>query len=577
MIKMFKSWNLFIKVCIVIVLNFILIFLFDLKFDLTQDKRHTISFETKEILSNLDDKIFIKIYLEGELNKDMQYLQDEIISLLTSFKIIAGNNFDYEFINPDIVSTDIQGFYNQISSDGVISRTIDKNEGFKVSQQVIFPGAVVYYKDQKKAINFLKYSNKNLINKQDVNTSIENLEYKFISAFYRIIQSSENKKQKIAFLNGNGELSEKELFDLTTSNDDNNLQYHYDLDFFNIKKYKVDTSTIGNGYATVSVINHMVNNYKAIIIAQPKIPYTKLEKLIIDQYLMRGGRIIWFVDGVSADIDSLNKKASFVAYKKHLNLDDMFKHYGINIGSNLIEDLESTTIPIVNSKDRNIQNYFKWPYFLFMKSNNSHPIVNNIGPVHGKFVSSIDTINIKSNKKTVILNSSPKSRINPTPAKISFQIAIKPPPKETFKLNKIPVGVLVEGIFESFFQEDIKEKNKFVTKSSKKSKMIFFSDGDLPKNRVVNNGVTWSPLGYDEFSNNIYSGNKNIIMNSIHYLCDDINIFKLKHKKRLLSSLDKKKINKFQSIIQIINIILPIILVCVFSLLFKIYKNKKYA
>ena len=131
----------------------------------------------------------------------------------------------------------------------------------------------------------------------------------------------------------------------------------------------------------------MVKNYKAIIIAQPKIPYTQLEKLIIDQYLMRGGRIIWFIDGVSADIDSLNQKPSFIAYKNHLNLDDIFYHYGISVESNLIEDLESTTIPIVNSKDRNIQNYFKWPYFLFMKSNNSHAIVNNIGPVHGRFVS----------------------------------------------------------------------------------------------------------------------------------------------------------------------------------------------
>ena len=574
---MFNSRYLFIKVCVVIILNFIFIFLLDIKFDLTTDKRHTISFESKEILNNLDDKIFIKIYLEGELNKDLQYLQDEIISLLTSFKIIAGNNFDYEFINPDIVSTDIQGFYNQINSDGVLSRNIDKNERFKVSQQIIFPGAVIYYKDQKKAINLFKYSNKNYIDKQEVNTSIENLEYKFISGIYRIIQASDNKKQKVAFLNGNGELSEKELFDLTTSNDDYNLQYHYDIDFFNIKKYKVDTSSIDSGYATKSVIDHMVNNYKAIIIAQPKIPYTQLEKLIIDQYLMRGGRIIWFIDGVSADIDSLNQKPSFIAYKNHLNLDDIFYHYGISVGSNLIEDLESTTIPIVNSNDRNIQNYFKWPYFLFMKSNNSHAIVNNIGPVHGRFVSSIDTINIKSNKKTVILNSSQNSRINPTPAKISFQIAIKPPPKETFKLNNIPVGVLVEGTFESFFKENIKKKNIFLTSSVKKSKMIFFSDGDLPKNRVVNNGVTWSPLGYDEFTNNIYSGNKNIIMNSVHYLCDDTNIFKLKHKQRLLTSLDKKKINKFRSIIQLTNIIMPIFLVCIFSFLFKIYKSRKYA
>ena len=177
---MFKNREITIKFCIVILINFILIYIYDFKFDLTNDKRHTISSETTSILRNLDDKIFIKIYLEGDLSKDLQYLQSEVINLLTSFKVIAGDKFDYEFISPDEESDDIQKLYMQIKKAGVLSRNIQSKEGFKVSQSIIFPGAVIYYKDQIKAVNFLEYSNSNFVDNQEINTSIENLEYKFI-------------------------------------------------------------------------------------------------------------------------------------------------------------------------------------------------------------------------------------------------------------------------------------------------------------------------------------------------------------------------------------------------------------
>ena len=573
---MFKNRDIIIKFCFVILINFILIYIYDFKFDLTKDKRHTISSETTSILRNLDDKIFIKIYLEGDLSKDLQHLQSEVISLLTSFKVIAGDKFDYEFINPDKESDDIQKLYMQIKKAGVLSRNIQSKEGFKVSQSIIFPGAVIYYKDQTKAVNFLEYSNSNFVDNQEINTSIENLEYKFISAIYRVIQIANNKREKIAFLNGNGELSEKELFDLTNSNDDENLQYHYDIEFFDIKSFKIDTSNKNSGDATISIIDYMANNFKAIIIAKPTIPFNPLEKFIIDQYLMKGGRIIWFIDMVLADLDSLMRKPSFIAYKNELNLDDMFNHYGVNLGSNLIEDLKSTSIPIINSNKINRKNYFPWPYYLLIKSNNNHLIVNNIGNVHAKFVSSVDTFYSKFNKKTILLNSSKNSRVNPTPAKISFQIAIKPPPISSFNKVNIPIGVLIEGKFISFFKDFLRDKSKSLTKS-KETKMIFFADGDIPKNRVVNEGKTWSPLGYDEFSKKIYSGNKNIVMNSIHYLCDDIKLFHLKEKQRLLATIDKQKILKYRTLIQLINIIFPIILVLIFHYSFRLYKYKKYS
>ena len=574
---MFKKREIIIKFCFVILINFILIFIYDLKFDLTKDKRHTISSETKTILSNLDDKIFIKIYLEENLSKDLQHLQSEVISLLTSFKVIAGDKFDYEFINPDETSDDIQKLYVQIKKEGVLSRNIQNKEGFKVSQRIIFPGAVIYYKDQTKAVNFFEYSNNNFVDNQEINTSIENLEYKFISAIYRIIQIANNKRDKIAFLNGNGELSEKELFDLTISNDDDNLQYHYDIEFFDIKSFKIDTSNINSGDATINIIDYMVNNFKAIIIAKPTIPFNALEKFIIDQYLMNGGRIIWFIDMVSADLDSLISQPSFIAYKNELNLDSMFNHYGVDFGNNLIEDLNSTSIPIVNSNKINSENYFSWPYYLLIKSNNNHLIVNNIGNVHIKFVSSIDTTYSEFNKKTILLNSSKSSRVNPTPAKISFQTAIKPPPRSSFNKVNIPVGVLIEGEFTSFFKDIIIDKSKYFSSKSKETKMIFFADGDIPKNRVVNDGKTWSPLGYDEFSKKIYSGNKNIVMNSVHYLCDDIKLFHLKEKQRLLATINKQKILKYRTLIQLINIIFPIILVLIFHYSFRLYKYKKYS
>ena len=322
-----------------------------------------------------------------------------------------------------------------------------------------------------------------------------------------------------------------------------------------------------------------LNKFKALIIAKPTIAFNMLEKFIIDQYIMNGGKILWLIDGVNANMDSLRNNKSFIALKNDLNIEDQLFKYGVRINANLIEDLRSTQIPIVTGYSNNIpqQSYFAWPYYPLLYSDINHSISKGLDAIKTSFISSIDTI--KNNiSKTILLTSSKQSRINSTPAKISLSILENPPPIKSFNKSKIPVAVLLEGEFESVFKNRILPKEQSINfkDKSKSTEMIVVSDGDIAKNNVSKNGNIY-PLGYDKFIKHTYPGNKKFIINCIHYLCDDIGLTKLKSKEIKLRLIDKQKISNTRHLIQIINIGLPLLLVLTFSLLFVYVKKKKYA
>ena len=372
-------------------------------------------------------------------------------------------------------------------------------------------------------------------------------------------QKKENTK--IAFLEGNGELSANEVYDLTESvlKDNNKLSYHYNIERFNIKEFKIDSNTM---QADITSQIADLNKFRALIIAKPTIAFNMLEKFIIDQYIMNGGKVLWLIDGVNANMDSLRNNKSFIALKNNLNLEDQLFKYGVRINANLIEDLRSTQIPIITGYSNNIpqQSYFTWPYYPLLSSDANHSISKGLDAIRTSFISSIDTIKNKVSK-TILLTSSKQSRINPTPAKISLSILENPPPIKTFNKSKIPVAVLLEGEFESVFKNRILPKEQSINfkHKSKKTEMIVVSDGDIAKNNVSTSGDIY-PLGYDRFIKHTYPGNKKFIMNCIHYLCDDIGLTKLKSKEIKLRLLDKEKIASNTHIIQIVNIILPLLL-----------------
>lgn len=566
----------FLPPLLLVILVNILLSWVDFRIDLTQDKKHSISEETKQILTDLEDVVFIKIYLAGDFPTEFKHLQSELLNLLTSFKSIAGDNFDYEVIDPNNTNDESEkiDLFKQLVKDGLTPTDIEIRSTSSKSSQIIFPGALIYYKDRQQAVNFLK----NSVTKQageNINASIENLEYEFIAAIHHL---AKNNIEKIAFLEGNGELTDKEVYDLTESvlQDNDKLNYHYAIERFNIKEFEIDSSKME---ADISKQILDLSSFKALIIAKPTIAFNMLEKFIIDQYIMNGGKILWLIDGVNATMDSLQKANSFIALKNDLNLDDQLFKYGVRINPNLIEDLRSTQIPIVTGYSNNMpqQSYFPWPYYPLLFSEINHPISKGLDAIKCDFASSIDTIQ-NTIKKTILLTSSKQSRINPTPAKISLGILQNPPPIESFNKSQLPIAVLLEGEFESVFKNRIlpKEQSIDFKDKSKPTQMIVVSDGDVARNSVSNNGDIY-PLGYDRFINYTYPGNKKFVMNAIHYLCDDVGLTQLKSKEIKLRLLDKEKIASNMFLIQFINIVFPLLLLLIATLLFLNFKKRKYA
>ena len=545
--------------------------------DLTSDKKHSFAKESITIINNLEDKLFIRVYLEGDFPAEFKKLQKSIEDLIKRFKLIGNKNIDFEFINPNNVANENEklALFKQLVKLKLSPTDLEiKKEGKQVNQ-IIFPGAIIYYKEKQVAVNFLKQSpGKSTVS--NINTSIQALEYEFVSAIEHL---TKNNLTKIAFLEGNGELNEQQVYDITESvlKDNFNLSYHYKVDRFNIKEFSIDSAT---NLPDLSRQTILLNTYKAIIIAKPTIPFNNLDKLLIDQYIMQGGKVLWLIDGIKASMDSLkNKSGSFIAIKNNLNIDDQLLSYGVRVNSNLIQDLRSTKIPIITgySNNKPQQSYFSWPYSALLVSDSKHVISNGLDGIKCEFVSSIDTI--KNNiQKTILLHSSKESRLNPSPSKISLGILETPPLSTSYNKKFLPIAILLEGEFESVFKNKLFQKNKQIKFISKSviTKMIVISDGDMIANQLSKSGAIY-PLGYDKNLKFTFDGNKHFLINAVQYLCGDNSLSHIKEKELSLRMLNKKKIQENRFIIQMINIALPILLLLLFALFFISYKKRKYA
>ena len=416
----------------------------------------------------------------------------------------------------------------------------------------------MYYKDKREAINLLE-NNFSISPQKNINNSIENIEFHIISAISKI---TVNKKENIAFLTGNGELNSNQTFDITSSvnNDNNNLNYYYNVEEFNIKEFEYDSI---KNEPNISLQLRNLNRYKLLIIAKPTIPFNKLDKFLIDQYIMNGGKVLFLIDGAIASLDSLNNKDGyFIATKNNLNLDDQLFKYGIRVNSNLVQDLRSTEIPVVTgySNNRPLQELFKWPYYPLVSSGNIHPISKNIDGIKCNFISSIDTL--KNNiSKTILLESSKNSRFVQTPSKISLGIIENPPPIESYNKGKLPLAVLLSGKFTSVFKDRIIPKTTDIKfkKNSDSTSIIVIADGDLIANETNKNGNIY-PLGYDKFINYTFEGNKKFIINAIQFLTDNNGLINLRSKNIKLRLLNNDLITNYRILIIILNIFLPLIL-----------------
>jgi len=569
-VKRSNLMQLIYGLIIIILINIISSFVFT-RFDLTSERRYTLSDATIDLIKELDDIIYFKVYLDGDFPAGFKRLKRETQEMLDEFRAYS-KNIQYEFINPS-ASEDIKtrnSIYDQLINKGLNPTDLQvKNKG-GMSQQIIFPGAIISYKGKELPLQLL-ISQIGVPAEAVLNNSIQSLEFNISENIRKLTLSS---RAKIAFIEGHGELTEIDVYDITLS-----LGDYYDIERVRLNG---QINSLTKREETDSTAVKITNKFDAIIIAQPDSAFSDKDKFIIDQYIMYGGRVLWLIDPVFASMDSLQKYNETVGVANHLLLDDMLFKYGVRLNKDLIMDLNALPIPLLvgHIGDQPQFEFFRWYYFPVITPRGNHPVVHNLNAIKTEFISSLDTVILGNIRKTILLKSSPYCRTINTPSLISLQILKEEPDERLYKGPEKDIAVLLEGEFESMFTyiippEIVNDKTIGFKEKSPENKMVIIADGDVIKNQLHLSKGYPLPLGFDQYTRETF-GNKELIMNIMNYLCDDSELITIRSRELKLRLLDKTKISSNKLKLQLLNILLPISLLIVFGLVFARIRKQKY-
>ncbi len=549
-----------ILVCIILILvNLISSFLFT-RIDLTAEKRYTLSPATRQLLRELDDVVFFRVYLDGEFPAGFKRLRNETREMLDEFRAYS-DNIQYEFINPSSAKNkkDRNDLYRQLMEKGLTPTNLQVRQDDGTSQQIIFPGAIVRHKEKELPIQLLL----NQINTppEDIlNLSVQNLEFNLANAIRKIHAPG---KHKIAFIQGHGELGEAETADIFES-----LKEAYIPERVSLNA-QLNSLTGRDLSDTNKVIIH--NKYRALIIARPDTAFDEKDKFLIDQFIMRGGRVLWLIDPVFASMDSLQAAEETIGISLQLNLEDQLFRYGVRLNTNLVMDLSACPIPVKTGQIGNQPRFefYPWYFFPMVIPQAVHPIVNNLNAIRFEFASTCDTVAAEGIRKQILLTSSPYSRTVNTPTLISLQILREQPDEKQYQGPARPLAVLLEGRFQSLYSKRIPPEiaeNKGIgfLESGEPTRMIVVADGDVIRNHTDHQRGVPYPLGYDRYTRETF-GNKEFILNAIDYLCDDSGLISVRSREVRLRPLDHTRIHNDKLKIQLANTILPVILVLGFA------------
>ncbi len=540
----------------IVLLNFISSIFFT-RLDFTAEKRYTLSPVTKGILASLQDKVQVTVYLEGDFPAGFKRLRNSTQDLLRDFKAYSDGNLQFDFVNPLLGDSQTQEqAYQQLTEKGIEPTNLSVKTEEGMSQKTIFPGALVSYKGIQIPVKLLQ--NRAGVSPEEVlNNSIQNLEYAFASSIKKI---SSQGTQRVGFTEGHGELSDLQLSDAMNSL----------ADAFEVGR--VDLATIS--FAGLDKL-------KLLIIAKPDRAFSEAEKYKIDYFVMNGGRILWAIDQVNAELDSLRGAGDQLAFPKKINLDDMLFKYGVRLNYVLLADMNCAQIP-VNVGDVGGQAQIQllpWLFYPVFVPVSTHPLVKNLDGIRSEFPGTIDLIRIDGVRSEVILSSSPYSRKLEVPTMLSLQMVEQEPDPKLFQNPPSAVGVLLEGEFPSVFRNrpapaEISEKVNIPIKS-KPGRMIILADGDILKNQVNTTDGSPYPLGFDRYTQQQYA-NKNLLLNLADYLTDDSGIISLRNKEIKLRMLDRVKIRQEKTFWQLINIGFPILLLIICGIFQHYYRIRKY-
>lgn len=529
------------------------------RFDLTAEKRFSLSDSTKAILRRMDDVALISVYLEGkDFPVGFKRLQNATRELLDEFRFYAGNKIQYRFIDPfsnedKQVQADI---YYELVDKGLLPTDLTVKDEKGRSTRSIFPGAIIAYNGREEAVQLLQ-SQFNQNPEFVLNQSIERLEYEFSKALYKLLNFE--KKKNVAFSRGHGEINELYLADFIMG-----------LREF----YEVEGIEIGNN---LDVINQTTS---CLIIAQPDSAFSDASKFIIDQYIMRGGKVLWLLDQVFVSMDSMRNANYTLGIPRDLNLYDQLFRYGVRVNPTLVLDAQCSPIPIITGKfgNQDKQEFLPWYYYPVIIPESKHPIVKNLNSIKLEFANTLDTIAVPGVNKTILLTTSQLTKVLYAPVRISLNVVEQEPTAQRFNKPHQPVAVLLEGQFRSAFENKIVElSNRTVKKESEPTKMIVIGDGDIAKNFYNPKTKNIIPLGLDPRTGIYYGGNKNFLLNCVNYLTGDSWFIPLRSKEYRIRLLDKNKVTEEKQKWKLMNTVIPVIWVVVFGLLYNYIRKRKYA
>lgn len=529
------------------------------RFDLTQDKRYTLSQTSLNIIKEVKEPLIIDVFLKGQFPGEFKKLQTETQQILEEFKAY-NSNITFQFVNPLENEEERDTIMQSFIERGLTPVNVTVDDKGKQTQEVVFPWAIATYNGRSVKVPLLK----NLMGAstaEKVVSSVQHLEYAFSNAFNTI---SKAKEKKVAIIKGNGELHDLLMADFIKQVREN---------------YFIGTFTLDSVAKKPNESLSYLKKYDLAIIAKPTEKFTDEEKLVLDQFVINGGKTLWLIDQVNIEMDSLyNNSGATLAYPFDLNLNDMFFKYGVRINPTLVKDLMAAPIALATGEQGSATQYTQYPWFYspLIYPTSKNPIVSNVDALKFQFANGIDTLK-NGIKKTVLLQSSPYSKIVGTPVEVNLNMVNDRPEQSEFKnTGNVPLAVLMEGKFHSVYENRVLPfaEKTFQTKG-KNNKMIVVSDGDIVKNQLDKN---YQPLelGYDKWTNKLY-GNKEFMMNCVNYLLDDTGLINIRSKEVRLPLLDKEKVYTDYTRSQLITVGLPIVILAIFGFAFTYIRKRKYS
>jgi gliding-associated putative ABC transporter substrate-binding component GldG len=528
---------------------------FSWRLDMTADGRYTLSEPALQSLRDFQGELVVDVLLDGDLPVEFERLKVETRQLLESFRN-ANRNIRLNFVDPLNGEEDTQAVMATLQEMGLTPVNVTVGDKNSVSQELLYPWALVNHDDKTVKVSLLK-NKLGATAEERVNNSVQNLEYAFADAFTRL---GLKEKKQVAVIKGNGELEDIQMADYLTTI----------RDYYHIGAITLDSATVNP-----QKLLDQLTGYDLALIAKPTEAFTDSEKYILDQYMVQGGKSIWLIDPVIMELDSLfNTTGTAMAVRRNLNLDDLLFRYGVRLNPVLVNDLYFTQI-VMATGDGNASQYnpVPWYYHPMVFSKNNHPINNNTEAVRFQFTSTLDTLP-GPYQKTILYQSSPLSKTEGLPMPVTLESIRNQPDRATYTNGGKPLAVLVEGAFQSAYSNRVKPlvlEGKH--DEGPENMMLVVADGDVIRNQLRNGRPL--ELGYDKWTNNFY-GNKEFLVNAINYMLDDTGLLGVRSKTVDIPLLDQEKVADERTGWQLVNVVLPLLLILLSGWLYNMLRRRKY-